>query len=222
MTVQSLTYLKSKFETGDVPSQQDFIDLLDSFIHYNESLNAYSILKRDDSSGNAQALNVPVSTIVGRKSTGGIAALSVSEVQAMVGAGIPSGLVSPYAGDSAPAGWLLCDGSLVSRTTYADLYAVTGDTYGDGDGTTTFNLPDLRARAAVGADDTNVPGTTFGSATYDASHDHSVDKGSITFQPGTEASAVTAATPGITNTDTATITVDTVPPSLSLNFIIKI
>ena len=53
------------------------------------------------------------------------------------------GAVMAVAGSTSPAGWLLCDGSAVSRTTYADLYAVIGDTYGSGDGSTTFNLPDL-------------------------------------------------------------------------------
>ena len=53
------------------------------------------------------------------------------------------GAVMAFAGSTSPAGWLLCDGSAVSRTDYADLYAVIGDTYGAGDGSTTFNLPDL-------------------------------------------------------------------------------
>jgi microcystin-dependent protein len=47
----------------------------------------------------------------------------------------------------------LCDGSAVSRTTYAALYVITGDTYGNGDGSTTFNLPDLRGRTVVAPDD---------------------------------------------------------------------
>ena len=51
----------------------------------------------------------------------------------------------------APRGWLLCDGSAVSRTEYATLYAAIGDTWGAGDGSTTFNLPDLRGRAPIGA-----------------------------------------------------------------------
>jgi len=50
-----------------------------------------------------------------------------------------------------PTGWLLCDGRAVSRTTYAALFAAVGSTYGAGDGSTTFNLPDLRGRALVGA-----------------------------------------------------------------------
>lgn len=54
---------------------------------------------------------------------------------------------------TAPAGWLVCDGSDVSRTVYADLFAAIGTAYGAGDGTTTFNLPDLRGRVLAGLDD---------------------------------------------------------------------
>jgi microcystin-dependent protein len=64
---------------------------------------------------------------------------------------IPVGTISPYAGASAPANWLLCDGSAVSRATYAALFAVTGTAYGVGDGSTTFNVPDLRGRIVVGS-----------------------------------------------------------------------
>lgn len=53
---------------------------------------------------------------------------------------------------SAPTGWLLCDGAAISRTTYADLFDALGTTYGVGNGTTTFNLPDLRGRVPVGVD----------------------------------------------------------------------
>jgi microcystin-dependent protein len=57
-----------------------------------------------------------------------------------------------FGGTAAPAGWLLCYGQAVSRTTYALLFAVIGIAYGSGDGATTFNLPDLRGRASIGAD----------------------------------------------------------------------
>jgi microcystin-dependent protein len=65
----------------------------------------------------------------------------------------PVGAVNAYAGTAAPAGWLLCYGQAVSRTTYADLFAVTSTTYGAGDGATTFNVPDLRGRVVAGQDD---------------------------------------------------------------------
>jgi microcystin-dependent protein len=56
-----------------------------------------------------------------------------------------------YAGTSAPnSDWLICDGSAVSRTTYAGLYAVIGTTFGTGDGSTTFNVPDMRSRMPIG------------------------------------------------------------------------
>lgn len=66
---------------------------------------------------------------------------------------IPAGALMPYAGAAAPSGWLLCDGSAVSRTTYAALFAVLSTTYGVGDGSSTFNLPDLRGRVIAGQDD---------------------------------------------------------------------
>ena len=54
----------------------------------------------------------------------------------------PTGMITPFGGSTAPEGWLVCDGSAISRTDYADLFAVIGTTYGDGDGSSTFNLPE--------------------------------------------------------------------------------
>ncbi|MCI5058782.1 MAG: phage tail protein, partial [Flavobacteriales bacterium] len=65
--------------------------------------------------------------------------------------GVPTGAVMPYAAAAAPTGWLLCDGSAVSRTTYANLFALIGTTYGAGDGSTTFNVPDMQGRVPVGS-----------------------------------------------------------------------
>lgn len=56
----------------------------------------------------------------------------------------PSGIISAYGGTSAPSGWLICDGSAISRTGFASLFAAIGTAYGAGDGSTTFNIPDLR------------------------------------------------------------------------------
>lgn len=64
--------------------------------------------------------------------------------------GVPAGVVQAYAGSTAPKGWLLCDGTAVSRTIYSRLFAVTGTTYGAGDTTTTFNLPDCTGRTIFG------------------------------------------------------------------------
>jgi len=58
----------------------------------------------------------------------------------------PTGTIFAFAGTTAPNGWLLCDGSAVNRTVYAQLYSVVGISSGSGDGSTTFNIPDLRGR----------------------------------------------------------------------------
>lgn len=63
-----------------------------------------------------------------------------------------AGMIYPYAGENPPIGFLLCDGQAVSRTQYSALFDVIGTTYGEGDGETTFNLPDLRTRVPIGAD----------------------------------------------------------------------
>ena len=63
---------------------------------------------------------------------------------------MPAGSIIEWGGATAPANWLIADGSAVSRTTYASLYAAIGTTFGTGNGTTTFNLPDLRGRVPVG------------------------------------------------------------------------
>lgn len=65
--------------------------------------------------------------------------------------GQPAGTILDFGGTAAPAGYLLCDGGAVSRTTYADLFAAIGTNWGSGDGSTTFNVPDLRRRVTVGS-----------------------------------------------------------------------
>ena len=74
----------------------------------------------------------------------------------------PAGVIQQYAGSSAPAGYLLCDGSAVSRTTYTGLFTVLGTTYGSGDGSTTFNLPNLKGRIPVGYDAAQTDFNTLG------------------------------------------------------------
>lgn len=72
----------------------------------------------------------------------------------------PVGVILPYGGSSAPSGWLLCNGSAVSRTTYANLFAVIGTSFGAGNGSTTFNLPDMREAVPKGA---GLTGKTVGA-----------------------------------------------------------
>lgn len=75
--------------------------------------------------------------------------LAASAISAIM----PSGSLMPYAGASAPTGYLLCDGAAISRSTYSALFALVGTTYGAGDGSSTFNIPDLRGRVIAGQDD---------------------------------------------------------------------
>ena len=79
---------------------------------------------------------------------------------------VPSGSIIAFGGAAAPdAGWLLCDGSDVNRTTYARLFAAIGTAYGTGNGSTTFGLPDLRDRVLLGKGTNNSTlGTETGSA----------------------------------------------------------
>lgn len=63
----------------------------------------------------------------------------------------PLGTINAFGGTTAPEGWLLCQGQAISRTEYADLFAVIGTNFGSGDGSTTFNLPDLRGEFLRGA-----------------------------------------------------------------------
>lgn len=66
--------------------------------------------------------------------------------------GLPSGVIMDFAGSSVPSGWLICDGAAVSRVTYSDLFTAISTTFGAGNGTTTFNVPDYRGRIGVGKD----------------------------------------------------------------------
>ena len=75
----------------------------------------------------------------------------LSKIEAVSKAQIPTGTIIPFAGATIPAGYLLCNGVAVSRTSYAALFGVISTLYGTGDGTTTFNLPDLRDRFLEGA-----------------------------------------------------------------------
>ena len=98
-----------------------------------------------------------------------INALVMNEIVSEINRNTPVGEVKQYAGETAPNGYLLCQGQAVSRTTYANLFNVIGTKYGNGDGSTTFNLPDLRGRVPVGLNTTDndfkTLGTTGGSKT---------------------------------------------------------
>jgi microcystin-dependent protein len=121
-------------------------------------------------------------------------------VQAVVSALVPAGTMVKTAATSAPTGWLLANGAAVSRTTYATLFANIGTTYGAGDGSTTFNLPDMRGRVAVHPDGGTFAaiGGTGGEQTHAltvaelASHGHNLSSDSA----GTPAGSVNSASAG--------------------------
>lgn len=112
-----------------------------------------------------------------------------------------TGIISLFAGSTAPSGYLACDGSAVSRDTYSALFAVIGTTYGAGDGSTTFNLPDLSGRVAIGASTSHAMGTTGGEESHVltsgelAAHAHEVP------QHG-HADTISATTPALSHTVT--------------------
>lgn len=95
-------------------------------------------------------------------------------------ASLASGLMMAFAGSVVPSGWLLCDGTAVSREAYAALFESIGVTWGPGDGSTTFNLPDLRGRVGLGVDGSHALGSTGGASTVTISiaqlpsHNHTV------------------------------------------------
>lgn len=106
---------------------------------------------------------------------------SVPEIEpAPTPAEVPVGAILPYGGSSAPTDYLLCDGSAVSRTTYADLFGIIGTTFGPGNGSTTFNVPDLRGRYPFGVSTSgtgNTLGATFGTIDHvhtGPSHTHTI------------------------------------------------
>jgi hypothetical protein len=130
---------------------------------------------------------------------------------------VPTGVLNPYAGATAPAGWLLCYGQAISRTTYSTLFTAIGTTYGVGDGSTTFLLPDMRGRVAAGQDDMGgtsadrlttagggLDGDTLGAAGGSQNH--------TTNWHGNVTSAA----------DEAVVTsLGNLPPTIILNYIIK-
>lgn len=102
-------------------------------------------------------------------------ALTHAEMDANLGYLVPPGAVMAFARNSAPAGWLECSGAAVSRTSYAQLFAAIGTTFGAGDGSTTFNLPNLRGEFIRGWDNGRGvdSGRAFGSAQAGEIQSHS-------------------------------------------------
>jgi microcystin-dependent protein len=94
----------------------------------------------------------------------------MNEIKEVVNKNTPVGAIEIFAGSTAPSGWLICDGSAVSRTTYANLFSVIGTTYGNGDGSTTFNVPNLKGKVIVGQDTNDTDFDTLGETGGEKEH----------------------------------------------------
>lgn len=214
------------------------------------TLSSISTSNIDDNAINATKLNISGNGTSGQYVTSdGDGSFSYTTPPSV--SSFASGMLMPYAGATAPSGWLLCYGQAISRTTYADLFAALGTTYGVGDGSTTFNLPDLRGRTIAGQDDmggasanrlTNQTGgldgdtlgATGGAETHTLttdqmpSHAHSgVLTGSSTgdrYQTTTSSSAprpITSTSSGSTGSTGGGQAHNNVQPTIILNYIIK-
>jgi microcystin-dependent protein len=157
---------------------------------------------------------------------------------------VPTGFLSMWPTAFAPSGYLLCNGAAVSRTTYASLFAILSTTFGAGDGSTTFNLPDYRDRMPIGAGTTYAAASTGGSkdaivvshnhALTDPGHLHAFDYGAynwtVTGGPSTITANRSGGPAGATATASTGISIAAagssgtnanLPPYLGIYFIIK-
>jgi len=147
---------------------------------------------------------------------------------------VPTGSILPYCGTTAPDGWVLCDGAQVNRVDYKALFDVIGTTYGVGDGSTTFNLPDLRQRFPLGKAAAGT-GVTLGSTGGAIDHTHTSAAHTHTFTSGTasQGTFVSSAAPndqnmapqghthsGTTDSTTPGATGTNNPPYQVVNYII--
>lgn len=150
----------------------------------------------------------------------------------------PAGAVMPFAGSTAPNGWLLCYGQAVSRTAYPFLYAAIGTTYGAGDGSTTFNVPDLRGRVPAGVDNmggsaqnritsavSGITGTTLGAAGGDQrlhAHTHGHNgTAAANFAGSGGLQGAQATVPMTISNNTHGGTAQNVQPTIMLNYMIS-
>ena len=98
----------------------------------------------------------------------------------------PAGIVLPYAGSTAPDGWLLCDGAAINRTTYARLFAAISTTYGIGDGASTFNLPNTQGVFLRGAGSQTISSLTYTATRGTTQNDATAKKGLAATTSGTD------------------------------------
>lgn len=132
----------------------------------------------------------------------------------------PAGAIQMWGGAlaSPPSGWLVCDGSAVSRETYSALFAVVGTIYGSGDGSTTFNLPNFTNKFPYGANE----GSSAGNASVGSTQTDGTFSGNdSTLEYNTTDSQVGNADSGSINAQNLTNNTNVMPPYLAVGFIIK-
>lgn len=134
--------ISTSYADADILYKADLDDIKNGIETF---LNSTKIDSDNIQSGGVSATALASNAVTEAKVAAG--AISYSKLAAAVQAMVcPSGSVIAYTGTSAPTGWLLCDGSAVSRSSYSDLFGIIGVTHGQGDGSTTFNIPDYRGR----------------------------------------------------------------------------
>src|SRR5574344_530074 len=149
----------------------------------------------------------------------------------IVGDTVPIGAGMWYPSDTIPDNWLLCNGQAVSRTTYSELFAILGTTHGTGDGSTTFNLPNIKGRTIVGKDsadtDFNTIGKTLGSKFLQA-HNHGTGESGYGFMISNSNVTVASGSQQYSNNAVRSTTASTgdgnsqnLQPSIVENYIIK-
>jgi microcystin-dependent protein len=137
---------------------------------------------------------------------------------------LPAGSIIMWGGSSAPSGWLLCNGLAVNRTTYAALFAILGTTYGNGDGSSTFNLPNTKDVVVLGSGDNNGRGTGSGTQ-FGASQTATTASGSASLATSSTTVAASAKdssqTSVLTNVTAGGHTHNYRIPSVVITYIIK-
>ena len=134
------------FVSGDIVLPADLNQLAQSTV----ALTAGSIVAADIASDAVTTVKILDANVTTAK-------LATVTAQSL----LPAGAVMPFAMNSAPSGWLAADGAAVSRTTYAALFAAIGTAHGSGNGSTTFNLPDLRGIFVRGSGSQEISGITY-------------------------------------------------------------
>tara|TARA_B100001093_G_C26711790_1_gene963751 strand:- start:435 stop:1226 length:792 start_codon:yes stop_codon:yes gene_type:complete len=149
------------FASGDQVTAQKLMDVANLATFRTGTNNAAddSTIEVDSSGGylkvkdaGISAVKLATDSVITAKIQDGAvtsAKLNASAISTLM----PTASLMPFAGSSAPTGYLLCDGAAISRSTYSTLFGIVGTTYGVGDGSSTFNIPDLRGRVIAGQDD---------------------------------------------------------------------